>query len=292
MSYIDMSDCLITSEVHPFTERANAEPVVNPQNVVAKFIFTFPAEFKNNHHKEPFMDEDGDYLVHRRCEVNREECLLIEHSVSTTLSLVGEQIWRGALLLADFLLHHGSTLLKDKIALELGSGTGLSGIVSALFCSEVICTDLNRGHILDLIRSNAKRNLCSLGLESGKILVEELDFLNKEWNETLKKKLSNVSVIFAADVIYDNDVSEGFLDTLCRLLVGYGKERKAYLAMEKRYVFTTADLDSVAPCYEHFLSCLQRSPLWSHSTRLKIDFPQYFNYERGKDLVLWEIVGT
>jgi predicted nicotinamide N-methyase len=66
-----------------------------------------------------------------------------EHSYSTTLDLVGRQIWRGALLLGDFILHHGSSLLQDHTVLELGSGVGLTSIVAAMFASEVICT----GHI-------------------------------------------------------------------------------------------------------------------------------------------------
>jgi Predicted methyltransferase len=67
-----------------------------------------------------------------------------EHSYSTTLDLVGRQIWRGALLLADFVLHHGPSLLHGRTVLELGSGVGLTSIVAAMFATEVICTgDMN-----------------------------------------------------------------------------------------------------------------------------------------------------
>jgi hypothetical protein len=62
-----------------------------------------------------------------------------------------------------------------------------------------------------------------------------------------------------------------------------------------RYVFTVADLDSVAPCYDYFLQCLQKAQGKLLDTRweveqLPIDFPQYFNYERVKELVLWRII--
>ena len=67
-----------------------------------------------------------------------------EHSYSTTLDLVGRQIWRGALLLADFVLHHGPSLLQGCTVLELASGVGLTSIVAAMFATEVICTgDMN-----------------------------------------------------------------------------------------------------------------------------------------------------
>ncbi|KAJ4427927.1 hypothetical protein ANN_23937 [Periplaneta americana] len=67
-----------------------------------------------------------------------------EHSFSTTLDLVGRQIWRGALLLGDFVLHYGSSLLRDCTVLELGSGVGLTSIVAAMFAKEVICTVRSR----------------------------------------------------------------------------------------------------------------------------------------------------
>jgi hypothetical protein len=63
-----------------------------------------------------------------------------EHSYSSTLDLVGRQIWRGALLLADFVLHHGPSLLQGRTVLELASGVGLTSIVAAMFATEVICT--------------------------------------------------------------------------------------------------------------------------------------------------------
>jgi hypothetical protein len=63
-----------------------------------------------------------------------------EHSYSTTLDLVGRQIWRGALLLADFVLHHGPSLLQGRTVLELASGVGLTSIVAAMFDTQVICT--------------------------------------------------------------------------------------------------------------------------------------------------------
>ena len=67
-----------------------------------------------------------------------------EHSYSTTLDLVGRQIWRGALLLADFVLHHGPSLLQGHTVLELASGVGLTSIVAAMYATEVICTgDMN-----------------------------------------------------------------------------------------------------------------------------------------------------
>lgn len=53
--------------------------------------------------------------------------------------MVGLQIWRGALLLADWLIHNNETIQKDSCILELGSGVGLTSIVAAIF-NPVVCT--------------------------------------------------------------------------------------------------------------------------------------------------------
>ncbi len=60
--------------------------------------------------------------------------------MSTTLQEVGLQVWRGALIMADYLLHISSEL-RGSTVLELGAGSGLVSIVAALLSAEtVICT--------------------------------------------------------------------------------------------------------------------------------------------------------
>ena len=63
----------------------------------------------------------------------------------------------------------------------------------------------------------------------------------------------------------------------------------AYVALEKRFVFTIADLDSVAPMYEEFLRCVERHKLNWSVEHLKTDFPQYFRYQRLDQLILMKI---
>ena len=66
--------------------------------------------------------------------------------MSTTLVEVGRQVWRGALLMADYLLSVGRSRLKDSVVLELGAGTGLVSIVAASRARHVFCT----GHAMHL----------------------------------------------------------------------------------------------------------------------------------------------
>jgi len=63
-----------------------------------------------------------------------------EHMNSTTLDLVAHQIWRGAFVLSDFILANAAKVFAGKTVLELGSGTGFSGIVASMVASKVIIT--------------------------------------------------------------------------------------------------------------------------------------------------------
>ena len=78
------------------------------------------------------------------------------------------------------------------------------------------------------------------------------------------------------------------MDTLARLL-GATRARRAYVALEKRFVFTIAELDAVAPMYEEFRRCVARRGLDWRLEELPLDFPQHFRYQRLRQLVLLSI---
>lgn len=50
------------------------------------------------------------------------------------------QVWRSALLMGDFIMENRDIFTNDQIVLELGSGVGLTGIVAAMYCKEIIFT--------------------------------------------------------------------------------------------------------------------------------------------------------
>ncbi|XP_055588677.1 methyltransferase-like protein 22 [Uranotaenia lowii] len=235
-------------------------------------------------------DADGDAVVERK----RKGLVQIEHQKSTQLDLVGLQIWRGALLLADYILHNEKKF-KNKKILELGSGVGLTSIVASMYAREVLCTDIDVGGILELIRLNVNRNL-HLKSVACKVEVTELDFKVNydDYPEKLKNQLKDVDFVIAADVIYDDTITEAFVVTLERLLLELPKLKTVYIALEKRYVFTIEDMDSVAPSYEHFLRVFHKRNARFGSNRWKLmqvglNFPRYFEYEKLKDLVLLKI---
>ncbi|XP_076036788.1 methyltransferase-like protein 22 isoform X2 [Oratosquilla oratoria] len=282
---------------------ANGQVVLwspNHRAVLSRFEFAFPSYMVEellpngniSENLQAIIDEDGDLDVVRRGRVGAHEgAVIIEHCSSTTLDLVGEQVWRGALFLADFLLHHPEVCRGQDI-LEVASGVGLTSIVAGMIGRKVIITDVDRGDILDLVRRNVKRNGEVL---KANMLIREIDFFNHGTLDDIRKELSNVSVILAADVVYHNQLTDAFFETVYTLM-SKPPCKTMYIALEKRYVFTIEDMDTVAPCYEYFKQCLDQltkrnseNVSWSVEEVVTKTLPQYFTYERNKHLVLWKI---
>ncbi|XP_071629169.1 methyltransferase-like protein 22 isoform X1 [Temnothorax longispinosus] len=270
----------VTSEI--YTENDRISEKLGSGNAVTKFVFKCPSYMIEAEFTAGTLnyDSDDDLDVDR----DREGVILIEHSVSTELSLVGLQVWRASLLLADYILSHPDSFRK-QIILELGSGVGLTSIVASYLAKEVICTDINVGGILNLIKRNFLRNHTYV---RSNYRIEEVNFLNLQWSKKLEERLQSANVVLAADVIYDDKITDGFVRTLMKLL--HTKKKKTiYVALEKRYVFTVADLDTTAPMYEEFLRCVEKYKMNWSVDYINIDFPRYFKYDRVKHLVLMKI---
>lgn len=77
--------------------------------------------------------------------------------MSTELDLVGLQVWRGALLLADYVLSHPD-LFRDQTIVELGAGVGVTSIVASYLAKEVICTGrrVQRERVCDSVETIVK----------------------------------------------------------------------------------------------------------------------------------------
>lgn len=146
------------------------------------------------------------------------------------------------------------------------------------------------GGILDLIRGNVKTNskLC----DTSKIDVMEYDFLQEVSNYTpeLRQVIDDSDIVVAADVIYDDDLTNAFIrviDAIFQRETISGRKKEIFVALEKRYVFTFSEMDAVAPMFEYFLKQTMHKP-WKFEY-VETDFPQYFQYERCKHLILLKI---
>ncbi|KAG9263868.1 methyltransferase-like protein 22 isoform X1 [Astyanax mexicanus] len=242
-------------------------------------------------------------------EGDEEECakdiIKIEHTMATPLDDVGKQIWRGAFLLSDFILSHPD-VFREATVLELGAGTGLTSIIMASVAKKVYCTDVGED-LLNMCQRNVSLNshyIQSAG-ERG-VKVRQLDWTADDfltdsdaefsWSEEEVADLhDNTTVVMAADVCYDDDLTDALLRTLYRITSNLRKPSTAYFSIEKRLNFTIRHMDTSCEAYDHFRHCLKQLGEMSDG-RMKFtvspvscSFPQFLQYERVDQLELWKV---
>ncbi|XP_067859270.1 methyltransferase-like protein 22 isoform X2 [Heptranchias perlo] len=284
-------------------------------------------------HTEILLDDDGDLRVTRRptsilhsgeenlwrekvyptiiskgeeffCEDNEEDCSIcneirIEHTMGTTLEDVGKQVWRGAFLLADYILNN-SYLFRGCTVLELGAGTGMTSIVMATIAKIVYCTDVGVD-LLNMCERNIIANKHIYGPAGSEIKVRELDWLRDElctdtksqycWSEEeISQLYDHTDVLLAADVFYDDDLTDAFFQTVYRILSNLRHPSTIYFSVEKRLNFTLRKMDVTCDAYDHFRLCLaDLENISDGKTKfvvepVKLTFPQFLFYERVEQL--------
>ncbi|KJE94052.1 hypothetical protein CAOG_04749 [Capsaspora owczarzaki ATCC 30864] len=127
--------------------------------------------------------------------------------------------WPAAHYLAEWLLQHPSAVSGKKV-MELGSGTGLVGIVAGTLRPKILIASDYDTHVLSCLRHNLDLNgVLAKGAElparanATPALVEDLD-----WFRVTERSLQafGAELVLAADVVYDPDL----LDPLCKVLSG------------------------------------------------------------------------
>nr|XP_044602493.1 methyltransferase-like protein 22 isoform X4 [Equus asinus] len=103
----------------------------------------------------------------------------------------------------------------------------------------------------------------------GVVKVKELDWLKDDlctdpkvpfsWSEEDVSDLySHTTILLAAEVFYDDDLTDALFKTLFRLTRKLKNACIAILSVEKRLNFTLRDLDVTCEAYDHFRSALRR----------------------------------
>ncbi|XP_057828376.2 uncharacterized protein LOC131039601 isoform X2 [Cryptomeria japonica] len=222
------------------------------------------------------VDKEGDLVLARRKQNphnvrHAHDSILIHHHIITVIPSVGLQIWRASLILADFIIHfiHTSSYFNNVVALELGAGTGLVGILLARAASTVFITDKGNA-ILDNCLHNVELNMHTFKHNEKSVRVRQLDWQDSwppkevqteesltiykykySWTSSDIKEAEKVSVLLAADVVYSDELTEAFFKVLQELMP-LGSKKVLFLSLEKRYNFTMEDLDIVAHGHQYF----------------------------------------
>ena len=141
----------------------------------------FPDDITNQHGD---IDHSVIYLSPRFGEIKLE---LADPKGDDNRKLFSHFLWNSGLQLAELIEEGGEWDVKRKKVLELGAGTGLSGLVAAKSGAEsVIITDYPAPEVIVNIKKNVEENL-SEGMRIGKegspatCLVE-----GHEWGKLLK----------------------------------------------------------------------------------------------------------
>nr|XP_057904627.1 methyltransferase-like protein 22 isoform X2 [Doryrhamphus excisus] len=231
----------------------------------------------------------------------------IEHTMATPLEDVGKQVWRGAVLLADFLLSE-PLMFKGATVVELGAGTGLTSIVMATIAKRVYCTDVGED-LLSMCKKNITLNEHMIHRAGGEVRVRQLDWLKSDlctdsdvefsWTEEEVADIhDNACFIIAADVCYDDDLTDALFRTIYRLCNNFMHPCTIFISLEKRLNFTIREMDVSCEAYNHFRHCLSQleglvDGQCSYTVQqLPCTFPQFLRYERIEQLELWKVTAN
>ncbi|XP_027628814.1 methyltransferase-like protein 22 isoform X4 [Tupaia chinensis] len=112
------------------------------------------------------LTQDEDVTGDDAPESSPHSVIRIEHTMATPLEDVGKQVWRGALLLADYILFRRD-LFQGRTVLELGAGTGLASIVAATMAHTVYCTAVPSPHAFSQYRDDSHHESATAATVSG-----------------------------------------------------------------------------------------------------------------------------
>jgi hypothetical protein len=177
------------------------------------------------------------------------------------------QVWRGSCVLADYIETHAHEL-QQTVVVELGCGVGAAGLVAARHASRVFLTDAGCD-ILQNCDENRRANGLALVAT-----VRRLDWMDPPewlfeggadgcaaapfgWSADDVHAAGQAQILLAADVVYDNTLTEAFMRIATALLRFCQARRRPeaapprlLLALERRPCFTLADRDVRCPAYD------------------------------------------
>ncbi|GFZ48270.1 Putative protein N-methyltransferase [Saitozyma sp. JCM 24511] len=140
--------------------------------------------------------------------------------------------WPAGEVLSRYIAYRHSvdaTYLRRKAVLELGSGTGLVGIVAGMLDPDTRIWVTDQAQLLRLMRDNVSLNLGDVGSEHH-LLVDELN-----WGEPIPEGIpkKDIDLVLAADCVYFEPAFPLLVRTLCDL-APVGKDIEILFCWKKR----------------------------------------------------------
>lgn len=156
--------------------------------------------------------------------------------------LVGNGVWNAGVILCHLLDSAEPNLLSGMRVIDIGSGTGIVGIVAARLGCESLCTDITP--LLSLLNSNT---LANPPLYGGCVNVAELD-----WKKSASQlpRLSEIygpfEIVLGADLIYSSHNYLPLMNTLCLLTgVDYIQSSEEPIRTQQEIIDISALFDRV-----------------------------------------------
>ncbi|XP_055346091.1 protein-lysine N-methyltransferase EEF2KMT-like isoform X2 [Paramacrobiotus metropolitanus] len=153
---------------------------------------------------------------------------LVHHPYLLSCGTTGLATWDAAYYMVDFMMSHQNLISKRNV-LELGAGTGLTGIalIKSLCPATYVFTDYHES-----VLARLKENLQLNGLlDNPSVSVAVLDWLNVE--ERLLKEL-NSDVVIACDIAYDPVLIPHFFKVLNEVRRSQEKMVEIFLCLKIR----------------------------------------------------------
>jgi predicted nicotinamide N-methyase len=161
-----------------------------------------------------FLSED--YVLYTEQISSFSQSFYALPSASTDYDLTGQVLWPGAKYLSQYLLIENPSLVREKIVLELGSGSGLCGLFVSQIAGQTILTDGNEV-VMKLLGKNE---------EFGKnVKVALVDWASNDVGEGLRKLSlpEKFEILIGADVVYWSNSITPLFRTVDALMMDGGR---------------------------------------------------------------------
>lgn len=334
----ERNDIIISNERNNNYISSELSNSSNEEIVFSRYQIYLPINNQNNNqNNNDDNNKNENEKISQSPIERRKKRRLVENSVSnciyitiqqkskTSLEFVGEQLWRGSLILSDYLIWKHNTF-ENCVLFELGSGVGFLSIIASHLrrssFKQIYMTDYDQ-EILDLgnlnidlnnhiqpffdnynDNSNTSNNQGNCRINSRvlnwydkvtRLNIHELNGWSIEDQIILN---SNEVLWLAADVIYDESITESFFQTMSNLM---NNGEHLLMSVEKRFNFTIDEMSLIAHGYNKFLQYIHGSIICEIvrdniilkkqfvGKRISLLFPQYIEYDRVKDIEMWDI---